>query len=185
MSMIAQFVQVSPDHLARLIEDPSGTEDLFASVSPAPYVPPASIERLAGLVGSGAADATGQGAAISIDKSWHGIHYLLCAATQPTTTLISQAIMGGTEMGDDFSGYGPARYFAAAETAKMSSELNRKNLEAEMTARFNPAQMTKVGIYPNQWAGPDVQWLMREFRHVRDLYASASAAGFAVVTCLM
>jgi hypothetical protein len=129
--------------------------------------------------------AKGQGAAISIEKSWHGIHYLLCSAAQPTTTLISQAIMGGTDLGEDFSGYGSARFFTVAETSEMATELKDSNLEAQMMARFDPAQMTKVGIYPNQWAGPDAQWLMTEFRHVRDFYAAASAKGFAVLTCLV
>jgi len=136
-----------------------------------------------GTAGQGA--SASRGATISIDKSWHGIHYLLCGATEPTTALISQAIMGGTEIGDDFSGYGLARYFAVDETAAISSELSRGNLEAEMTRRYNPAQMTRLGIYPNGWSGPDAQWLMREFRNLRSFYADATTKGFAMLTCLV
>ncbi len=250
MSMIGQFVQISSDQMAELIDDPSEIEDLFAALPPAPNVPAAAMQRLASLgetqrkqflerghqmfeatlarmdprlrdemrkrlgqlgvdpaglesgasseallklmatragFASGAAPAKGQGAsaALSIDKSWHGIHYLLCAAAEPTSALISQAIMGGTELGDDFSGYGPARYFTVAQAVAMSAELSQKTLESQMTARFNPAQMTRLGIYPNQWAGPDLQWLMREFRNLRGFYADASAHGLAVVTCLV
>ena len=58
-------------------------------------------------------------------------------------------------------------------------------LEAEMTARYDPAQMTKLGIYPNGWSGPDAQWLLREFRNLRAFYADASTKGFAIVTCLV
>jgi hypothetical protein len=54
-----------------------------------------------------------------------------------------------------------------------------------MTARYNPAQMTMLGIYPNGWSGPDAQWLMREFRRVRDFYSDASSKGFAIVACLV
>jgi hypothetical protein len=139
-----------------------------------------------GASGQGASQSpNAAGASLSIEKAWHGIHFLLCGAAEPTTTLISNAIMGGHEIGDDFSGYGPARYFAADETAAMATELNRRTLESEMTARYNPAQMTTLGIYPNGWSGPDAQWLMREFRRVRDFYADASAKGFAIVTCLV
>jgi hypothetical protein len=257
MSMIGQFVQVSPDQLAGLLDEPSGIEELFAALPPASTVPAAAMERFANLMetqrkqliergpkmleetlarmdprmrdemskrfarlgldtaalgkgeggealvklmaaratqawgAAGGAPGTGSSrspnaprASLSIEKSWHGIHYLLCGAAEPTTTLISNAIMGGTEVGDDFSGYGPARYFSVAETAAMAAELNRSTLEGEMTARYNPAQMTKLGIYPNGWSGPDAQWLMREFRRVRDFYHDASAKGFAVVTCL-
>ena len=140
-------------------------------------------QRACGAAGQGASGS--RGASISIDKSWHGIHYLLCGATEPDSTLISKAILGGTELGDDFSGYGPARYFAVNETVAISSELNRGNLEAEMTRRFDPAQMTKLGIYPNGWSGPDAQWLIREFRNLRAFYADAATKGFAMVTCLV
>jgi hypothetical protein len=188
MAMTAHFVQVSADCLARLQDDPTGTEDLFTAVAPASNLPPRSADRLSNLATGGIADAQGQGASlssISIGKSWHGIHYLLCAKAQPTAALLSQAIMGGTELGEDFSGYGPARYFGADQTAAMSLELSRGNLETDMLARFNPAKMTKLGIYPNQWAGPDAHWLMREFRVVRDFYSAAAATGLAVVTCLV
>jgi len=67
----------------------------------------------------------------------------------------------------------------------MSSELNRTTLEAEMTRRYDPAQMTRLGIYTNGWSGPDVQWLLREFRNLRAFYADASSKGFAIVTCLV
>ena len=138
-----------------------------------------------GGAAAGQASSSSRSASISIDKSWHGIHYLLCGAVEPTSTLISKTIMGGTEVGDDFSGYGSARYFAVKETAAISAELNRGNLEAEMTRRFDPAQMTKLGIYPNGWSGPDAQWLMREFRNLRAFYADATANGFAIVTCIV
>lgn len=140
--------------------------------------------------GGGSRRAAGQGASrsggasISIDKSWHGIHYLLCGAAEPTTALISKAILGGTEIGDDFSGYGEARYFTVSETGAMSSELNRSTLEAEMTRRYDPAQMTGLGIYPNGWSGPDLQWLLREFHNLRAFYADATIKGLAIVTCL-
>lgn len=244
MSMNGQFVQVAPDQLAGLIDDPSGIEDLFV---PSSGVPAGSMEKFVGLMESkrkeflelgpkmfeatlermdpklrdamrerlgrlgmdpaglksGAGGealmklmmaragrrsggaAQGRAASLSIDKAWHGIHYLLCGAAEPNTTLISKAILGGAELGDDFSGYGPARYFDVNETAAMSSELSRGNLEAEMTARYNPSQMEKLGIYPNGWSGPDGQWLMREFQNVRAFFSDARAKGFAIVTCLV
>ena len=238
MSMMAQFVQVSPAQLGELVEDPSDVEELFTSDAVPPdamgkllklaetqrqriieqgpqmlentlaRLPPEMREMMrtrlgqlgveallklmmarAGQRGAGGSGAQGvsaaRGATISLDKAWHGIHYLLCGAVEPTTTLISKTILGGTEVGDDFSGYGEARYFSVAETAAISSELNRGNLEAEMTRRYDPAQMTKLGIYPNGWSGPDMQWLLGEFRNLRAFYADASSKGFAIVTCLV
>jgi Domain of unknown function (DUF1877) len=137
----------------------------------------------AGGAGQGASSA--RGASISIDKSWHGIHYLLCGAAQPTSAIVSQSIMGGTDVGDDFAGYGAARYFTVAETAAIAAELNRATLETEMTRRYDPAQMKKLEIYPGGWTGPDAQWLMREFGNLRAFYADASTKGLAMLTCLV
>jgi Domain of unknown function (DUF1877) len=124
------------------------------------------------------------GASISIDKAWHGVHYLLCGKVEPGSDLASQAVMGGTEVGDDL-GYGPARYFDANKVAEIARELSRPNLEAEMLARFDPDKMASLGIYPGQFiASEDRQWLMDSFRTLRQFYVDASAANCAVVTCL-
>jgi len=250
MSMMGRFVQVSPDRLKQIIDDPSGVEELFVSESAAQAMPkligalqgrlqgrapqmlaasmaampPEIRERLAqslknlgmdpdalargeggddlaklmaermqalGLrlpgqppAPGGGAQASRKGASISLDKAWHGVHYLLCGKVEPGTDLASQAVMGGTEVGEDL-GYGPARYFDVDEVAAIARELARPNLEAEMTARFDPAQMANLGIYPGQFdAGDDRKWLMDAFHQLRQFYVDASAAKLAVVTCL-
>jgi len=131
----------------------------------------------------GSAQASGKGASISLDKAWHGVHYLLCGKVQPGTDLASQVVMGGTEIGEDL-GYGPARYFEADKVAEIARELSRPNLEAEMTARRDPDQMATLGIYPGQFEPDDEQWLMNAFRELRQFYVGASSANLAVVTCL-
>jgi Domain of unknown function (DUF1877) len=128
--------------------------------------------------------SSGRAADLSIDKAWHGLHYLLCGQVGPGSSLASQAVMGGTEVGDDL-GYGPARYFEAARVADIARELTRPNLEAEMDARFDPSQMEKLGIYPGQFVSTeDKEWLFDAFRKLRQFYVDASAAKLAVVTCL-
>lgn len=249
MSMMGRFVQVSPDRLKQIIDDPSGVEELFVSEQAAKAMPklmgalqglqgrapkmlaasmaampPELRDRLAQSLknlgmdpdalargqggddlaklmaermqalgvrlpgqppaSGGGAQASGKGASISLDKAWHGVHYLLCGKLEPGPDLASQAVMGGTEVGEDL-GYGPARYFDATEVDAIARELSRPNLEAEMTARFDPAQMANLGIYPGQFdAGDDRQWLMDAFHKLRQFYVDASAAKLAVVTCL-
>ena len=129
------------------------------------------------------AQRSGGGANISLDKAWHGVHYLLCGKVEPGADLASQAVMGGTEIGDDL-GYGPARYFEADEVAAIARELSRPNLEAEMTARFDAARMVNLGIYPGGFDVADKQWLMDAFHQLRQFYTDASAANLAVVTCI-
>lgn len=255
MSMMGRFVQVSPDRLKQILDDPSDVEALLRGnpqgPSPMPGLSPMAQalgdsllnrapEALMGAInaldpanrekvnqslkelgvdldaiarGEGrdalakvlvqrakarfagrapgqppasAAGAltAGKGADISIDKAWHGVHYLLCGRAVPGTDLASQAVMGGTDVGDDL-GYGPARYFTPDKVAAMALELSRSNLEAEMNARFDPDQMMQLGIYPVQFDDPDDRdWLMDEFRKLRKFYVDASAAGLAVIACI-
>src|SRR5262249_60003757 len=75
---------------------------------------------------------------ISLDKAWHGLHYLLCGAAEPAPGPLGQAVIGGTEIGDDL-GYGPARYFTAAQAAGIARALQAPRLEARLRARFDPA----------------------------------------------
>jgi uncharacterized protein DUF1877 len=252
MSMMGRFVQVMPDRLKQILDDPSDVEELFASdqvaqgvarlmggalagalQNRAPKLLAASLatldpairetvakglaaagvdvdalargeggDTLAKLMAergrvlataagipiqppalAGSAQASGKGASISLDKAWHGVHYLLCGKAEPGTDLASQAVMGGTEVGEDL-GYGPARYFDAGKVADIARELSRPNLEAEMMARWDPDQMAQLGIYPAGFEPDDDQWLMKAFRELRQFYVDASAANLAVVTCI-
>ncbi len=91
--------------------------------------------------------------------------------------------MGGVEVGEDL-GYGPARYFDADKVQAIARALSSASLEAEMIARFDPPKMTSLGIYPGGWKAADVDWLMEEFRRLRQFYSDASAAKLAIVTNL-
>jgi hypothetical protein len=126
-----------------------------------------------------------KGADLSVDKAWHGIHYLLCGQAEPARSALSQAVLGGAEIGDDDSGYGPARIFTVRQVADISRELSRADLETEMKARFDPKAMNGAEIYPGGWetAGA-LDWLVEEFHHLRDFYADTSARRFAIVTCI-
>ena len=96
----------------------------------------------------------GKGADISLDKAWHGVHYLLCGEAEPGSSVLSQAVLGGTEIGEDEMGYGPARLLTVQQVADTARELSRAGLETEMKARFDPdvwatpAFIPTVGIAP-------------------------------------
>ena len=125
---------------------------------------------------------------LSLEKAWHGVHYVLAGAAEPGETLLSQAVLGGVEFGgepDGFSGYGPARYFRAAQVRELSQQMSRPEMEAEAAARFDSGRMSQLQIYPG-WSGEqDKEWVMDAFRRLRDFYAGAAANGRAVVTSLV
>jgi hypothetical protein len=143
--------------------------------------------RLSALTSS----AVAARAVLSLDKAWHGVHYVLCGEVEPGPALLSQAVMGGTNLGDDdegFSGYGPARYFTVQQVVALSQALSHPELEAEAAARFDVERMSQLEIYPG-WdagaAGSDAEWVMDGFRRLRDFYADAAGKGRAIVTCLV
>jgi hypothetical protein len=89
---------------------------------------------------------------LSLDKSWHGVHYLLCGKAEEDDSLAGQAVMGGTALGDEnregFSGYGPARCFTAERVAQISEFLDHPELEQEAKRRFDAPMMSRLNIYP-------------------------------------
>jgi len=123
------------------------------------------------------------GYSVSIDKAWHGLHYLLCGAPEPAPGPLGQAVFSGTEIGED-QGYGPARYFSPAQVAEIATALLSPGLERDLHARFDAVAMTQIGIYPGVWETGGHDWLIEAFRAVRDFYAAASRAEQAVVAVI-
>jgi hypothetical protein len=124
---------------------------------------------------------------LSLDKVWHAVHYLLCGQPEPGQALLSRPVMGGADIGDDdegFSGYGPARYFTAAEVAEFGRAFERPELESEVAGRFDAEHMSRLGIYPG-FEADDAQWALDGFRRLRDFYRAAAGNGRAVVTALV
>ena len=124
---------------------------------------------------------------LSLNKDWHGVHYLLCGKPEPDDSLLGKAVLGGTPIGDDdegFSGYGPARFFTAAEVAKLTSLLSAPVVESEAKARFDATRMNELKIYPG-FRPQDVDPLLDSLRQLCDFYADAAGNGNAIVTCLV
>ena len=120
---------------------------------------------------------------ISLDKAWHGLHYLLCGTAEPAPGPLWQAVFGGVEIGEDM-GYGPARYFTVVRTAEIAQALEVTGLETTLRHRYDPDAMERIGIYPGGWhvEGPD--WLIDAFRKLRDFYSASATAGQAVITAI-
>ena len=121
------------------------------------------------------------GNSLSLDKAWHGLHYLLCGAKEPAPGPLGQAVFGGAPLGCDL-GYGPARSFAATEVTQIAAALKARGLSAQLRGRFDRDAMTRLGIYPGTWEPDDRTWLIDAYRSLRDFYAAAGRARLAVVT---
>ena len=160
MSINAEFVAISPEELHEIIEDVDAVESLFMPVSP------------------------GSHRVLSIDKAWHGVHFLLTGDPQSTSGL-GAVMLGGTEVGED-GGYGPARYFTSTEVAELAAALDAPGLDAEVAGRYDPGRMTDLSIYPGVWDEEDARdWLVGSIGDLRAFFHNAAANGDVIVTCLV
>jgi len=160
MGMVACFTSLPPAELQRLRDDPSEIEE-FLYPDGGNEEPPHYYD---------------------LDKSWHGLHYLLTGETYGGKPPLSQAVLGGTEFGED-GGYGPARYLPAEDVHAIAEALGRIAPDA-LTQRFNPDDMEARQIYPDIWVreGDEaLDFLLDGFAGLQAFYAGAAGRGDAVI----
>jgi hypothetical protein len=194
MSMTAFFVQVEDAEIARFEADPDSVEALFADQA----LPTAGLLNMTAAMQERLRATGPQMMAETLSRLPEPLRQQIEASLGRTTAALASGqggddilklVLGGVELGDDaegFSGYGPARYFRAARVRELSEELRRPEVEAEAAARFDPAKMSQLNIYPGWRAGEqDKEWLMDAFQRLRGFYSNASAQGRAIITCLL
>jgi len=160
MSMLCNFVAVTPDDLDGLIRDPSEVFEVFFP--------------------NGGESLPEHG--LDIEKTWHGLHYILTGSPWEGDPPLSKTILGGTEIGED-TGYGPPRYLTPAEVVEVSAALEETTHEM-LAARYDSEAMNKDGIYPQGWDAGGLEWLLDAFDRVAGFYGKAAANGRAMLICL-
>lgn len=73
---------------------------------------------------------------LDLDKSWHGIHYLLTGTDWQIGEGAGAAVLGGDELGQD-GGYGPPRLLGPDTVRAIAAALDALDVEA-LRARFDP-----------------------------------------------
>jgi hypothetical protein len=120
---------------------------------------------------------------VSLDKDWHGLHFLLTGSAWSTRGTAAQAIMGGREFGEDM-GYGPARALSVSQVKAVAKEL-AKTSPAALSARFDPKAMTKAEIYPaiiwEREGQEALAGLLRSYESLASFYRRAAEKGQMVI----
>lgn len=120
---------------------------------------------------------------LDLDKSWHGIHFLLTGTDWSVGDAgpAGGAILGGRPVGED-NGYGPARLLEPEAVGSVAAALGRVS-DADLRARFDPVDMQRLDIYPQMWDEPDVleEYLMPYVAQLRDFYVRAASRGEGVL----
>lgn len=203
MSMILELHTVSDANLIRVLADPplvwkvvSPDDDGMyeAARAEAGVAEAGFFQRLFGRPARAKASAVdfllapGEVDTIDLDKAWHGIHFLLTGTAWEGEPPLNFLMQGGTVIGEVEVGYGPARGMTAAEVQAVAAALAGID-EAFMRARFDPAQMTQLDIYPGIWDRDPAEddsfgYCMEYFGELRTFVMRAAERGAGLIISL-
>lgn len=123
---------------------------------------------------------------IDIDKTWHGIHFLLTGDPWKGEPPLFNAVMGGKQIGTEDPGYGPPRYLTPDQVRDVAQALSEIHA-SDLRSRFDPERFAREDIYPNIWDEGEeaLDYLMDYYVELVRFFSSAAAAGDAVLLCIM
>jgi hypothetical protein len=158
MSMILHVIAVTPDQIATLGADPETLDEVMG------------------------ADPARQ---VSLEKAWHGLHYLLTGNASGGTGPEAFLLAGGEPIGEDL-GYGPARLMGPDAVQALARTLSAISDE-QLWRRFDADRMTEEGIYPLIWDEGETE--LREeylgyYHALQEVVATASMANNGLVLVL-
>jgi hypothetical protein len=96
--------------------------------------------------------AANEGTRCDLEKSWHGIHYLLNGSAWEGEPPLDFLVDGGRQVGRIDLEHGPVRAFRASGAQAIYQSLSALS-PYELRKRFNARDMAAKEIYPDIWAG--------------------------------
>ncbi len=196
------MLTLSDENVEKLLRHPPLIWRLVEPDNPDFYLEATGANKKPGLVGKllgkvGVKNATkipefelmdAEGAEEDLDKSWHGIHYLMTGRAWEGVFPLDFLICGGEEVGDIDMGSGPARAFRTAEVREIAMAL--AGIEAEaLVDRFDAEEMMSQRIYPEIWlsgaGGKDaLDYCLEYFEVMKGLVQHAAHENVGIVVHL-
>jgi hypothetical protein len=113
---------------------------------------------------------------LDIDKSWEAIQFLLTGDLfgDHRNPPLSDAVLGGTWLGNVDVGYGPSRYLTPAEVKAVATALHAIP-EAEFRRRFNRESFATAGV-TTQWENDQdaFDYLLPHYAALQAIFSLAS-----------
>lgn len=128
---------------------------------------------LGGLLGRGTTTAN----SVSLEKAWHGLHYLLTGDVWEGQGPLAFLLAGGEQLGDDEES--APRWFTAEETSRIHQALAGVS-DAALWSRFDAAEMERQSVYPGIWdeAEDDLkEEYLTYFHELKRVAAAAAQSG--------
>jgi hypothetical protein len=126
------------------------------------------------------------GTELRIDKSWHGLHFLLTGRLEGGNPPLSMALMGGKQIPDQHNvmGFGPALKLTAEEVSHVSESLDALSCD-ELLNRYDPKEMQEQGVYAmGQSTDDDREYLRFHYEKLVAFYSDARAANNGMLVYL-
>jgi hypothetical protein len=120
-----------------------------------------------------------------MEKTWHGVHYLFTGTAWEGEPLLNFLLAGGREV-DIEVGQAPPRTHTSAETRGIATALSAIS-DAELRARYNPAEMMRLEIYPEVWdrgSKEDRDNLINSIGALRELLAIVVGRGYGLMVTI-
>lgn len=155
MSKIGYFLAVKPEQGDELANDPAAVADFLDE----------AVDDQDEL----GADF------LDVDKSWHGIHFLLTGAVTGGEAPLASVVMAPTEIGE-----GRARLLAPDDVIEVSKALAPFNAD-KLKRKCDWAVMNEREIYPQNWEAGDEAYIAENFAALKKFYDAAARKRMAVV----
>lgn len=125
-----------------------------------------------------------EGSCTSLEKAWHGLHYLLTGEALEGDGPLAFLLSGGKQLGDDDES--PVRWFTPEETGSIHQALSGVS-DDTLWSRFDPIQMEQNGVYPSIWDEAEDE-LKEEylgyFHALKQVVAAAAQHGLGLVVSI-
>jgi hypothetical protein len=129
------------------------------------------------------------GETLSLDKAWHGLHFLLTGDADGGEEPACFLLTGGEDFGEDESGDPVGQLLSPEQVRAFAAFLGTLDRDT-LARRFDPARMVALDIYPrpiwerNDEEYPPVRFLLDAFDDLRTFTSTAAASGDAVIVCI-
>lgn len=200
MSMISEYRQLTPGQLDRILRNPDNVEEFLEEFDADEDFEDSfddddddfeeeegggddeeeeeeEDEDEYGASSNGGGASYGEmGKFFSLDKAWHALHFLLNGHPTEGSGPLFDAILGGTEIGEDM-GYGPARVLTPDEVRAVAAALNKVD-RTELKKKFDPKMLEKNNIYVGDW---DFKELSARLKELTMFFEEAAENGNAML----
>lgn len=157
MSKFGYFLALKPEQADELVRDPALAADFVAE----------AVEDQDEL----GADF------LDVDKSWHGIHFLLTDAVTGGEPPLTWVVFAPTSIGE---GIGSVRVLMPDDVVTVSKAL-APNTADKLKRKCDWSVMNDREIYPQGWRAGDEQYIAENFTSLKKLYESAARRRMAIV----